>query len=114
MQSQVLLENKTRRFDLMIDTGSSLGLLLKTTNISEFHASEDEKVLGIGFNGPLSGYETVSQRLILNGLEMDGVRTGIVSSPWHNNASIGMDILKNYVVIINYCKSYVCFKRNEV
>lgn len=114
MQSQVLLEDKTRLFDLMIDTGSTLGLLLKTTNISEFRSFQEEKVLGIGFNGPLSGYETVSEKLIASGLEIDDVRTGIVSSPWHNNASIGMDILKNYVVIINYCKSYVCFKRNEV
>jgi hypothetical protein len=41
------------------------------------------------------------------------VPTGIVSSEWHNNASIGMDILKDYIVILNYCEAYACFKRRE-
>lgn len=113
MQSEVVLGSRTRYLDLMIDTGSSLALLLKTTNISDFHHAESEKILGIGFNGPLYGYETVSPKLVLGGLEMEGVRTGIVSSAWHNNASIGMDILKDYVVIINYSKAYACFKRHD-
>ena len=114
MQSHVLLGSTMRPFELMIDTGSSLGLLLKTTDLSDFYEHKGEKVLGIGLNGPLSGYETVARKLIFEGLEMETVRTGIVSSAWHNNASIGMDVLKDYVVIINYCKSYVCFRKNRL
>jgi len=114
MQSQVYVERDIlRTFDLMIDTGSSLSLLLKTTNISEYDHHRTEKVLGIGLNGPVSGYETISDKLILKGLEMRQVPTGIVSSQWHDNASIGMEILRNYVVILNYCKAYACFKRLE-
>lgn len=103
---------KGRKMDLMIDTGSSLGLLLKTTNVSQY-GNRRKRVLGIGFNGPLSGYETITQSLKIDDMEISQVATGIVASDWHDNASIGMDVLKDYVVILNYCKSYACFKRNE-
>lgn len=115
VKSEVFVENNTSRaLDLMIDTGSSLGLLLKTTNISEFNHHGEERILGIGFNGPVSGYDIVCRRLRLKGLEMERVSTGIVSSEWHNNASIGMEILKDYIVILNYCKAYACFRKNDV
>ena len=110
MDSQVIVRRHLRTFDLMIDTGSSLGLLLKTTNIDEFDYSQNEKVLGIGLNGPLSGFEATSRKLILPGMKLERVPTGIVSSAWQNNASIGMEVLKDYIVILNYCKAYACFK----
>jgi hypothetical protein len=111
--SEVYLGRRgSKELPLMIDTGSSLGLLLKTTNISEF-GRRSEKVLGIGFNGPVSGYQIVSEKVKLQGLELSNVATGIVSSNWHNNASIGMDVLKDYVVILNYSRSYACFRRND-
>jgi hypothetical protein len=114
IQSQIHMDKNTLgNFDLMIDTGSYLGLLLKTTNISDFDHHRNEKILGIGFNGPISGYQTVSNKLIVEGLQIDSVPTGIVASEWHNNASIGMEILKNYIVILNYCKAYACLKLNE-
>ena len=114
LQSKIFIgKNEGRILDLMIDTGSSLGLLLKTTNISEYDHYYRKEVLGIGLNGPLSGYETISKRLVIRDLEMEDVPTGIVSSAWHNNASIGMAILKDYVLVLNYCQSYACFKRND-
>lgn len=114
MRSEVLLHRKKSYvLDLMIDTGSSLALLLKTTNISEHNWHSNEKILGLGFNGPVSGYQMISESLKIHGLEMRNVDTGIVGSNWHNNASIGMAILKDYIVVLNYCKSYACFKRND-
>jgi hypothetical protein len=114
-RSQIFLGRGTsRNFDLMIDTGSSLGLLLKTTNVSALISHRSEEILGIGFNGPLSGYLIVSNKIVLEGLEIEGVSTGIVSSQWHDNASIGMDVLKDYILILNYCKLYACLKRNDV
>ena len=112
LESEVYLDKKTsRRLNLMIDTGSSLALLLKTTSIEDFDHHRNSTVLGFGLNGPVSGYEMISQHLKLRGLEMRNVATGIVASSWHNNASIGMEILKDYVLILNYCKAYACFKR---
>jgi hypothetical protein len=111
MRSDVILDKKTAlTLELMIDTGSTLALLLKTTNIGKFGDDYNERVLGIGFNGQVFGYETVAKKIVLKGLEIKSVSTGIVSSRWHSNASIGMQVLKDYVVVLNYCKSYVCFK----
>ena len=111
MNSRIFVNNgMNRMYDLMIDTGSSLGLLLKTTDMSEFNYESKENILGTGLNGPVFGITTVSDRLMLGTFEMKSVPTGIVSSEWHNNGSIGMEILKDYIVIINYCKSYAYFR----
>jgi hypothetical protein len=110
--SEVYLGGIPHILELMIDTGSSLGLLLKTTRIEKY-GSRSQEVLGIGFNGLVSGYHVVSEKLKIEGLEITGVPTSVVSSKWHNNGSIGMDILKDYIVILNYCKSYAYFKLNN-
>lgn len=112
--SSIIVDNKTRMtLELMIDTGSSLALLLKTKKMERFGGHGNETVLGMGVNGPVSGYEMISKKILLDGLEMHHISTGIISSRWHSNATIGMQVLKNYVVVLNYCKSYICFKPNE-
>ncbi|MFZ6013855.1 MAG: hypothetical protein ACOYXT_26175, partial [Bacteroidota bacterium] len=70
-----------------------------------------ESVIGRGFNGLISGYTVIAKKLIMEGFEMTNIPAGITISSWHNYASIGMQVLKDYAVVINYCKSYVCFKR---
>jgi len=115
LQSQIHLNgNGPFLCELMIDTGSALGLLVKTTNMRKFlpYDNKVEKVLGKGFNGLITGFETISQKLVLLGLEIHSVPTGIVATPWHNSMSIGMEVLKDYIVILNYCKAYACFKSN--
>jgi hypothetical protein len=96
--------------DLMIDTGSSLGLLLKTTDIGSFKYDLPEKIIGRGLNGYLKGFESTVRRMTINGFEMESLPIGIVESDWEDHASIGMNILKDYIVILNYCKAYACFK----
>jgi hypothetical protein len=115
MASEILVsKEKNRKYDLMIDTGSSLGLLLKTTNIEEFNGKGSNRVLGLGFNGPISGYSTTSDHVIMDGFRMTDIPTGVIESPWHNYASIGMEVLKDYVLVLNYCKAYVCLKKIQV
>jgi hypothetical protein len=114
MNSNLFMDKKNvHATDLMIDTGSCLGLLLKTTDIGKFNQHTTERVIGYGLNGEIMGYETVCHKLNLNGFEINLLPTGIVQSPWHNNASIGMEVLKDYIIVLNYCKSYVCFKEHE-
>jgi hypothetical protein len=100
--------------DMMIDTGSNLALLVKTTELQKFASAKRRHIIGFGFNGEVLGYQTLAEKLLLDGLSMSDVPTGIIESPWHNYASIGMEILKDYVVIINYFKLYACFKKLEV
>jgi hypothetical protein len=115
MSSQILVDSdKNRKYDLMIDTGSTLGLLLKTTNMKEdFTYRTSQHIIGLGFNGPIMGYKTVADRLQLDGMDMVDLPTGIIESPWHNYASIGMQVLKDYVLVLNYCKAYACFRKHE-
>lgn len=102
-----------RLYELMIDTGSSLGLLLKTTNINDFKTVLNERAIGIGFNGPITGYAIISERLHLDSFDIFNLPTGIIQSPWHDHASIGMQVLKDYVLVLNYCKAYACFKKYD-
>jgi hypothetical protein len=97
--------------DLMIDTGSSIGLLLKTTDVKRYDHSDEPTLIGMGLNGKLYGYQTKADKLSVNGFEIAFVSAGIIESDWHNNASIGMGILKDYIIVLNYCQSYACFKK---
>ena len=117
MSSLVTIGADTDRvLDLMIDTGSSLGLLIKTTDISAFDKSilhSSENLLGFGFNGPVSGYKVVSDLLSVDGFALRDIPTGIIPSNHQDSGSVGMEVLKDYVVILNYCKAYACFKLND-
>jgi hypothetical protein len=107
----VLDKNQTHVCDLMIDTGSTLGLLLKTTDLNDYKVYSSERVIGRGLNGDIAGFETTTEKLLLSTLEMTHLRTGIIHSPWHNHASIGMDVLKDYIFVLNYCKGYAGFRK---
>ncbi|MBA4053493.1 MAG: hypothetical protein C0490_02160 [Marivirga sp.] len=97
--------------DLMLDTGSSLGLLLKTSDIEKYPAAPRTRILGRGLNGQIQGTHAWAEKLLLDQLEVKALKTGIIYSPWHNYASVGMDIMKNYAIVFNYCKSYAGFRK---
>jgi len=97
--------------DLMLDTGSSLGLLMKTTDLEKFPGGNERKILGRGFNGKVVGFETIASKLILSTFEISAITAGITYSAWHNYASVGMDVMKDYTVVLNYCKAYAGFKK---
>lgn len=97
--------------DLMLDTGSSLGLLLKTSDLKKYPTDGQLSVLGRGFNGELLGTEALAEKLMLVHYEIKKLPAGIVYSPWHNYASVGMEIMKEYSIVLNYCKAYVGFKK---
>jgi hypothetical protein len=107
----VFTKGQTYLCDLMIDTGSILGLLLKTTDLNSYGEAGPNTVLGRGFNGPIEGIRTSTEKLVLKDLTIRSISTGIIHSPWHNYASIGMDILRKYSLVLNYCKGYAGFKR---
>jgi hypothetical protein len=57
------------------------------------------------------GIETVASKLILDTFEMAATTAGVTYSDWHNYASVGMDVMKNYAIVLNYCKAYAGFKK---
>jgi hypothetical protein len=107
----IFTKTKTHICDLMIDTGSVLGLLLKTTDIHQYDAYGKKSVLGRGLNGNIYGFTTSTEKLMVSSLEMNNLMTGIIQSEWHNYASIGMEVLKDYTLVLNYCKGYAGFRK---
>jgi hypothetical protein len=111
LQSKIVINDEVLPCNLMIDTGSALGLLLKTTDLKRFEGKDLSTNLGFGFNGAIMGYQTQASVLDLDGFVMDMIPAGVIQSRWHNYASIGMGVLKGYSIVLNYCKEYVGFKK---
>jgi hypothetical protein len=111
LKSIIVTDRDVRcELDLIIDTGSSLGILIKTTDMKRFKYRVSEKPIAYGINGLAYGYETVAKKLEFNQFNISNVPTGIIEGS-RDGASIGMEVLKNYVLILNYSKSYVGLKK---
>jgi hypothetical protein len=102
-------EKNSQELDLMIDTGSTLGLLIKTEKLKSFRGQS--MTLGRGLNGLLKGIRKPSHALQLESVAITLPSADIIDSPWNNYSSIGMDVLKDYLLIINYSKSYAGLKQ---
>jgi hypothetical protein len=99
--------------ELMIDTGSTLGLLVKTSDLKKFPKGNKKIVLGRGLNGDITGIEVAAEKLHLEKFEIKNIFANIIYSEWQTYASVGMDIMKNYTVVLNYCKAYAGFKKTD-
>ena len=112
IRSTIFFQGKEGMFlDLMLDTGSSLGLLLKTSELEKYPTETKTQILGRGLNGQIHGTHAWTEKLLLDNLEVKALNTGIIYSPWHNHASVGMEIMKNYSIVLNYCKFYAGFRQ---
>jgi hypothetical protein len=94
--------------NLLIDTGSSLGLIYST---GQNERSSRNDTLGRGLNGLLNGDRKVTKSLRLEDVEFRNVSTSVVASE-NCYASIGMEILKDHIVIMNYAESFVAFSKS--
>lgn len=92
---------------LLIDTGSTLCLLLKTSDKSRLNPSTNNLVLGKGLNGTIRGHLTTAQKVLLHAYEIEGVPAGVTYTGKHDYASIGMGTLKNYSIVINCVQAYM-------
>jgi hypothetical protein len=98
-------------FDLIIDTGSSLGLLVQTSDLEKYPNITRRSVIGRGFNGKITGASIDADRLFLHHLEIRSIAASLIYSEFYNHASVGMEIMKDFAVVLNYCKAYAGFKR---
>jgi hypothetical protein len=102
-------DGEKKEIDLMIDTGSTLGLLLKTTE----QLIDGNIVVGRGLNGLLKGERKESKSIILESIQLAISSVDVVSS-WNNYSTLGMEVLKEYSLIFNYSKSYAGLRRNFI
>lgn len=103
--------NHPESCDLMIDTGSSLGLLVKTSDLKRISKRSAKMKLGRGFNGPVMGITMTAEKLLLDTFEVSALNASITYSDWQNHASVGMDIMKNFIVVLNYCQGYAGLRK---
>jgi hypothetical protein len=97
--------------DLIIDTGSSLGLLVKTSDLEKYPKETRSFVIGRGLNGDITGIQIMAEKILLDHFEINTISAGVIYSGFHNNASIGMAILNDFTIVFNYCKEYVGLRR---
>jgi hypothetical protein len=102
-------QDNPESLSLLIDTGSCLSLLI-TTKDKKRVSKCSAKILGRGLNGTISGLETSDIKLILADHELKNVKTAIIHSEHHDYASIGTDLLKNYILILNYAQGYAALQ----
>lgn len=105
--STIVFPGETLTSSVLVDTGSTLGLLLKSPDASRFKHIEEQVILGMGLNGAIEGSSIVAHKLLLNTYEIENISAGITYTPLHDYASVGMGILKNYGIIINFVQSYL-------
>lgn len=99
--------------EMLVDTGSSLSVLLTSSDKKHIGPKSKMTVLGRGINGKLMGSRTVARHLQLNAYTAADVPVALTYSPRHNYASIGMAFLKNYSVIINCVQGYLGLRQPE-
>ena len=98
--------------DIMLDTGSALGLLLKSRD-EKYFSELPKQILGKGLGGNVTGTVRAASSLSLETFEIHISSVGIWWSEHHSHGSVGMDIMKDYSVVLNYCKGYAGFKKTQ-
>jgi hypothetical protein len=97
-----------KHLPLLVDTGSVLGLLYKSSE-----APVGEEVVGMGYCGLLFGERAKCDRLNVNGVELAAdVEMTITRHRRTDCLSIGMDFLKDYVFVINKVQGYFQLSRS--
>lgn len=113
LNCEIFLKPEQRRLcDLLLDTGSQFGLLIKSNNNGWISESGEMTTFARGLNGKLEGVEIEPDHVQVQNLSFDVGPSRMIHSPWHDYASIGMGILSQYVIILNYVKGYVELRRN--
>jgi predicted aspartyl protease len=107
------LPEQEETLDMLVDTGSSLSILLTTSDKKGLPSKVSRKILGMGLNGFIMGSNSVAKFLHLNDYTATNVQVALTYSPMHNYASVGMAFLKNYSIIINYLRGYIGLRPPE-
>lgn len=99
--------------EMLVDTGSTLSILVKSSDKESRARKGSIEVLGMGINGIIQGSRTVAHHLQLYEYAVAEVPVAITYSPWHDYSSIGMGFLKNYSLIINFVEGYIGLRLPE-
>lgn len=106
-----LADNRTVKVKLLIDTGSSLGLVVFSSSCEEFPSTTEIKPVGRGLTGNIFGYELMVKELMLGNSPVRNISSHLVEVPDHPDdqftfaGSLGGAFLREHVVIFDYPRS---------
>jgi hypothetical protein len=86
-------------------------LLVKTSDANKIPKGTTRVKLGRGFNGSVMGVRTTADKLLLDTFEVAVLDASITYSGWQTHASIGMEIIRNYAIVLNYCQGYAGLRK---
>jgi hypothetical protein len=121
VESEIIMsDNKSVKVKLLIDTGSSLGLVVFSSSCEKFPSSSELKPVGRGLNGNVFGYDLMIKQLMLGSTPVKNVRSHLVDVPDHPDdkftfaGSLGGAFLRDHVVIFDYPRStFFISSKNE-
>ena len=92
---------------LLIDTGSQLGLLLKSQQLNP----NDCEIFARGLSGHIKGIEAYGRAFHIGEVSLTSdFLFSVIPTDREEMLSIGMNFLKDYIFIINTVELYVAFK----
>lgn len=111
VQSRIFFSERDEiNFDLMLDTGSALGLFIRSSD-NVLLAQAPKQMLGKGLGGNVKGTLRGAKKIVLEKLEINIRDASIYGSMYYTSGSVGMQIIKDYAFVLNYCKGYAWFKK---
>jgi hypothetical protein len=101
INSLLRLDDREYNLEMIVDTGSMFELLINSTDTDSFLLDGKEAV-GRGLSGLIEGVKTRANKISIPGLSWSNIPAVLVYSKWHDYGSIGMAMLKDYVIVVNY------------
>ena len=116
LDCEIFLNTEQKRLcDLLLDTGSEFGLLVKSKDETWMNVPTNREgkvsTFARGFNGDVQGVLINTRKVQVKNIAFDVGPSQMIRSPWHDYASIGMGILNQYIFVLNYVKEYVELKK---
>ncbi|MEI9919840.1 MAG: aspartyl protease family protein [Bacteroidota bacterium] len=120
VQSSIVLNDKsTVNLQLLIDTGSSLGLTVFSKEKFKNYCGAVEHTVGMGLNGAVKGFDLYLNHFILGTLKVKSVSSCLVNVEEHPDdsftycGSVGAAFLKKHIVIFDYPSSKLFLKSSR-
>ncbi len=107
----VLSDQSNVNINLLVDTGSSLGLTLFSKDKYAFYSSADQRPVGVGLNGIVRGFDLYFKHMFLGDLKVRRIPSYVVNVEQHPDeqftycGSVGAAFLKKHIVIFDYPSS---------
>jgi hypothetical protein len=112
MNSTITFDGKQKHYSTIIDTGSYLALFVNGYD-PDLKFSSKPTVIGRGMNGIITGYKTTPEKIEIGELTFNDIDANVIDNHTRDHyASIGMEVIRDYIMILNYSKAYVSFKKN--